>query len=273
MRLVLELVSPGSLLVDLGGLDPAVLKDLPLLEVGKLAIFVGSRPITLGECFRISRESSDVDELVLTGDTGRIMNAARGMSAGRLVVEGDAGPFAGAEMHAGELEIHGNAGDCVGAAMHAGLLRVSSCVGDWCGAALPGQEKGMDGGTILVEGNAGGHAGAGMRRGLLVIGGDCGSSAAERMLAGTVLCLGLVGSGAGVGMKRGSLVAGKSAGLLPGFLPAGAADPQWLRLYLSWLEKQHFRCQGFLGRNPPLRFTGDHLALGKGEVVVNEILE
>jgi formylmethanofuran dehydrogenase subunit C len=157
--------------------------------------------------------------------------------------------------------------------MRGGLLRVRGRAGDWCGAALPGQAKGMTGGTILVDGNVGAEAGAGMRRGLLVIGGDSGESTGVRMLAGTIFCFGRLGREAALEMKRGSLVARSSGALLPGFRPAGEADPEWLRLYLAWLRRLDISCPQTWDRQPPKRFTGDHLVTGKGEVLIYEILE
>jgi formylmethanofuran dehydrogenase subunit C len=74
-------------------------------------------------------------------------------------------------------------------------------------------------------------------------------------------------------MKRGSLVAGSSGALLPGFRPTGEADPEWLRLYLVSLRKLALPGLQFHDRQPPQRFTGDHLTIGKGEVLIYDIIE
>jgi formylmethanofuran dehydrogenase subunit C len=131
----------------------------------------------------------------------------------------------------------------------------------------------MTGGTLLVDGNVGNEAGAGMCRGLLVIGGDSGESLGARLLAGTIFCLGQFGKGAGLEMKRGSLVAGSSKHLLPGFRPAGEADLEWLRIYLTWLLRLGLTFPQDWDQRSPRRFTGDHLVMGKGEVLVYDILE
>lgn len=271
MRIELELISPGNLLIDLGGLCPSKLLSTPPGKIENLAVVFAGRPTTLGEHFKVRRSAAGRGEVVLSGDTRRILSAGRRMDAGRLVIEGNAGPFTGEEMMGGELEVSGNAGDCLGVAMCGGRLRVHGGAGDWCGAAQPGQIKGMTGGTIIVDGNVGAEAGAGMRRGLLVIGRDSGDTPGVRMLSGTIICLGKIGEGAGVEMKRGSLVAGSSRELLPGFRPTGA-DSEWLRVYLTWLYKlglTYFRT--WEGRLPK-RFTGDHLVSGKGEVLVYDLL-
>jgi len=273
MRIELELQSSGNLPLDLGTLRPSELVSLTTSQIEKLNMQVAGRPSRLGEHFKLRRFSAGRDELVLRGDTGRIACAGRRMQAGRLVIEGDAGPLAGAEMEGGELQVSGNAGDCLGAAMCGGLIRVRGNAGNGCGAALPGQVKGMCGGMIIVEGNVGAESGAGMCRGLLVIGGDSGEYTGLRILAGTILCLGQLGPGAGLEMKRGSLVAGKSRTLLPGFRLTGEADTEWLRITLAWLRRLALPCPPYWDLRPPRRFTGDHLGLGKGEVLIYEILE
>lgn len=273
MRVELELLSPGDPLVDFGALRPSEVLSLLPREIEKLTVLVAGRPSALGEYFKVAHSEGGRDEVVLRGATGRIVSAGRRMEAGRLMIDGEAGTFTGAEMSGGELEVFGNAGDCLGVAMRGGLLRVRGRAGDWCGAAQPGQAKGMTGGTILVDGDVGAETGAGMRRGLLVIGGDSGESPGVRMLAGTIFCSGRLGAGAGLEMKRGSLVAGSSAALLPGFRPAGEADPEWLRIYLAWLCRLGLPCPQAWDQRPPKCFTGDHLVTGKGEVLVYDILE
>jgi formylmethanofuran dehydrogenase subunit C len=273
MRVELELLPLGDLLIDLGELKPSKVLSLLPRETEKLTLIVAGHQTELGELFKVTHSECGRDELVLRGATGRIISAGRWMEAGRLVIDGEAGPFTGTEMSGGELEVFGNAGECLGVAMQGGLLRVHGRAGDWCGSALPGQVHGMNGGTILVDGDVGDEAGAGMRRGLLIIGGDSGKYPGERMLAGTIFCLGRLGAGAGLEMKRGSLVAGSSGALLPGFYPAGEADSEWLRIYLVWLQRFELPGLQVWNQQQPYRYTGDHLVTGKGEVLVHEILE
>lgn len=273
MSVELELLSADDLPVDIGALRPSEILSLSSREIETLPVQVAGRPSALAEHFRLTRSDNGKDELVLSGETRRIVSSGRRMDSGRLVIRGEAGPMTGAEMSGGELEVLGDAGDCLGAALRGGLLHVRGRAGDWCGAALPGQPQGMTGGTILVDGSVGAEAGAGMRRGLLVIGGDSGESTGARLLAGTIFCFGRLGRGAGLEMKRGSLVAGSSGMLLPGFRPAGEADPEWLRLYLAWLRGLNLPGPQAWVRQPPKRFTGDHLGTGKGEILIYDIVE
>lgn len=273
MKVDLELQSPCGFLVDLRTLSPSEVVNLRPKEIEKLIVGVGGSFAALGEFFKITYSMSGRDELTLSGATERIVSAGCGMENSRLTIDGDAGPYTGAGMSGGELHVYGNAGDCLGMAMSGGLIRVHGHAGDWCGAARPGQAEGMTGGIIIVDGDTGNESGAGMRRGLLVTGGNCGSFPGFRMLAGTIICLGQLGVGAGLEMKRGSLVAGSSEALLPGFWSTGEVDLEWLRIYLTWLNRFGFPCPQDWDGRVPKRFSGDHLVTGKGEVLVYDILE
>jgi formylmethanofuran dehydrogenase subunit C len=273
MRIELELLPTGDMSVDLGTFQPSRVLSLAPKEIEKLTVHLAGRPYPLGEHFKLRRSASGADELVYLGQTARIVSAGQRMNSGRLVIIGNAGPLTGEGMSGGELEVFGNAGDCLGLAMEGGVLKVQGSAGDWCGAAQLGQVNGMTGGTIIVGGNVGAECGAGMRRGLLVIGGDSGGYAGARMAAGTIFCLGQLGPGAGLEMKRGSLVAGRSAALMPGFRPAGEADAEWLRIYLTSFRRFGLTYPQSWDSQPPNRHTGDHLVAGKGEVLVYDILE
>ena len=82
-------------------------------------------------------------------------------TAGRLVVERDAGPRCGHGMSGARLFVHGSVGDEVGGAM--------------CG------------GEIVIRGHAGRRAGIGMTDGLLIIVGDCKADAGQGMTGGRII--------------------------------------------------------------------------------------
>lgn len=270
MRVVLETRQDCTGPISLKGINLPALFHLSQGEIWQLPLNHLSQPFVLGDVFKVDIRDSDGDEVVLRGDTRLLHYCGYGMDSGRVMVEGDAGACAGSGMSGGELVIEGNAGDCLGAAMSGGKISVQGNTGDWCGAALAGESKGMTGGVILTGGNAGSNLGNGMRRGLIAVAGNCKNYAGSCMLAGTILCLGEMGVGAGVGMRRGSLVAGTIQSILPGFSPAGLADTGWLRLYLNWLEENGFTMPASWLEKPPYRFSGDHLAAGKGEILAYE---
>jgi formylmethanofuran dehydrogenase subunit C len=273
MRIILETRPDTKIPVDLNLVGMDSITHQSTQEIAHLKVNIESQLANLGDVFTLTCQPASDDEVVLAGMTSLVHQAGQQMNMGKLIIDGNAGCYIGQEMSGGQIEIRGNAGDCLGIAMTGGLISVSGNTGDWCGAAKAGYKKGMEGGTILIKGNSGKETGAAMCRGLIAIGGDCGPYAGARMNAGTILCPGNLGEHAGVGMKRGSLIAGCSPSLLPGFKPAGYADPNWLHIYLNWLISVSFPVPPSWWQKNILRHTGDHLVSGKGEILVYEFNE
>jgi len=259
--------------IDLSMVHMDDIMHLSIKEIDHLRVMTGSQSANLGDVFSLTCQPTSDDAVILAGATGLVQAAGQQLHTAKLVIDGNAGCYTGQEMSGGQIEILGNADDCLGISMKGGMISVSGDAGDWCGAAKAGENKGMEGGTILVKGNSGKETGAAMCRGLVVIGGNCDPYTGARMNAGTILCLGYMGENAGVGMKRGSLVAGYSSSLLPAFRSAGHADPTWLHIYLNWLKSTSFPVSPSWWQNKILRFTGDHLVSGKGEILVYEFNE
>lgn len=270
MKVVLEVRQDLSHPVSLKGINLSGLFTLSRSEIQKVPLKHLNRSLSFGEIFTVNTAASDRDEVFFSGSTRRLNYCGHGLNSGRVIIEGNIGDYAGMEMSGGQLVIQGSAGDCLGVALSGGKVSVQGDTGNWCGTALAGESKGMTGGVILVGGNAGSNMGSAMRRGLIAIAGNCEKYAGSRMNAGTIICQGDIGTHPGIGMKRGSLVTGTIGTILPGFKPAGFADTGWLRLYLNWLQQNGFTIPpGWLERSPG-RFSGDHLASGKGELLAYE---
>jgi len=255
-------------LTDAGNLQPATLGTLDASALARHPL--GNTPCSpsIGDCFSIKSRGAD-PILLIEGDTHTLTGIGRGMQAGVLVVEGDAGPETGAAMRAGELSIKGNTGDLLGAGMRGGLIRVQGNTGNWIGAALPGAVSGMRGGSILIQGNAGDRVADRMRRGLIVVKGDTGAAAGAQMLAGTLVVLGKPGAAIGSGMRRGSILI-RDAQFAPGagFVHTGVhalGIIPLLRGYLAGLDPRLARALRAFTRVD--RFAGDRGCSGLGEVL------
>jgi formylmethanofuran dehydrogenase subunit C len=171
-------------------------------------------------------------------------------------------------MRGGKIVVEGNAEGWAGAEMHGGLIHVHGCAGHLVGAAYRGSRKGMTGGTIVIDGDAGNESGHTMRRGLIAIGGAAGDMLAFNMIAGTVLVLGECGIRPGAGMRRGTLglFGANPPPLLPTFRYGSTFQPLIMRMLLRNLHSKGFNIdQSLLAANLAL-YHGDLVALGKGEI-------
>jgi formylmethanofuran dehydrogenase subunit C len=236
-------------------------------EIARLPLQHGNAPAPLGDFFRVEGDAGD-GEVIVEGDCSRVKWLGAGMTRGRLRVEGDVGMHLGAEMSGGAIEVTGRAGDWVGAEMRGGFIHVHGDAGHLVGAAYRGSARGMRGGVILVDGKAGNEIGAVMRRGLIAVGGDTGDFPGVSLIAGTIVLFGRPGLRLGAGMKRGTIaVFGPLPPLLPTFRYDCTYRPVFLRLYLRQLLAWGFPLPGDVTDGAWRRYSGDLVALGKGEVL------
>jgi formylmethanofuran dehydrogenase subunit C len=248
-------------------ITPDQLAGKPALEIAKLSVQHGNAQAPLGDFFAVEGDSAD-QQLVIEGDCHRVKWIGAGMNSGRITVHGPVGMHLGAEMKGGTIEVHGCAGDWVGAEMRGGLIQVHGDVGHLLGAGYRGSPAGMRGGVLLVDGKAGNEVGGGMRRGFIAVGGDTGDFTGVSLIAGTVFVFGRLGLRPAAGMKRGTLACfGDAPVLLPTFRFDCVYRPVYLQIYLRQLQAYGFAAAERIQAGPVKRFSGDLVALGKGEVL------
>ena len=265
LRLTLRAAS--SIPVEAECLTPDQLAGKSALEIAKLPVQHGNRQESLGEFFTADGDASDQD-IHVEGDCSRVKWIGAGMTTGRITVHGDASMHLGSEMRGGEIVVHGNASDWVGAEMRGGAIHVHGNAGDLAGAAYRGSRLGMRGGVLLIDGNAGSEVGINMRRGLIAIAGNTGDFIGASMIAGTIFVFGQPGDRPGAGMKRGTLgFFGSQPRLLPTFRHDCAYRPPFLPFYLRQLRALGFPVEPALDYKTVHRFSGDLVALGKGEII------
>src|ERR1051326_5301602 len=85
---------------QVAGLSPAA--------IAAIALSCGNRPLAAGDLFDIA--AGDAGELIIAGGSDRLDHVGKGMTTGRITVEGEVGAYAGLAMTGGELRIAGNAG-------------------------------------------------------------------------------------------------------------------------------------------------------------------
>jgi formylmethanofuran dehydrogenase subunit C len=268
VTLVLALRGPPAAPVDAEALSPDRLAGLGRSEIERLELWHGNRRAAVGDLFAVS--GAGEDDVRIEGDLRRVARLGAGMGGGRLTLAGGAGMHAGAGMLGGELVVDGDAGDWAGAAMRGGRLVVRGSSVRPLGAADAGAPAGMRGGEILVHGDAGGEAGAGLRRGLIAVAGRVGEAAGLRALAGTIVALGGLGAHPGADMRRASIVATTAASLLPTYAHACSYRPPFVRLCLCRLRALGLPVADAQIEGRYARWSGDGLALRRGEILILE---
>jgi formylmethanofuran dehydrogenase subunit C len=268
MPLTLTLREPPEVPLETEGLTPDGLAARPRGEIEALTVWHGNRQAPLADFFAVSGDGAV--ELRVEGDLRRVKFLGAGMTAGRLVVVGDAGMHTGAGMRGGELVVEGDVDDFAGMGMRGGRLVVEGSAGHQLGGALPGVRAGMRGGEILVYGDAGDQVGAGLRRGLIAVAGRMGETAGLRMLAGTIVALGGLGATPGADMRRGTIVSMSEVRLLPTFAFACSYRPPFLRLYLRHLRELGLPLTEEQIEGRYARWSGDGLELRRGEILIYE---
>ncbi|MFN4258394.1 MAG: formylmethanofuran dehydrogenase subunit C [Gemmataceae bacterium] len=248
-------------------ITPDQLAGKSLAEIAALPVQHGNASVPLGEFFTVAGDASDHD-LVIEGDCGRVKWIGAGMKQGRVTIHGPVGMHLGSEMRGGEIIVHGPAGDWVGGEMRGGRIHVHGDAGHLVGAAYRGSRHGMRGGVLLIDGHAGNEVGGTMRRGLIVIGGNSGDFTGVSLIAGSIFVFGRPGIRPGAGMKRGTLAFfGPLPPLLPSFRYACTYQPVFMRLYLRQLRAWGFPLPDTIDAGGYRRYSGDLVALGKGEVL------
>ena len=271
MPLTLRPRTTAGPIVDGGGLRPEALAGLAD-DARRVRLGVGNASAEAGDLFELEGDGGD-SSLVFEGDFRKARGLASGMASGRVEVRGDAGPMLGMGMVGGSNEVRGSVGPWAGAEMRGGLIRVRGSAGDFLGAALPGSRVGMRDGLILVDGDAGEDVGLAMRRGLIAVGGRSGDGLGRGMVAGSIFAFGPVGGYPASGMKRGTLAlfGPGEPDLLPSFEPSGSFRPHFLTIYLRELRDRGFAVPEAAFAAPVVRYNGDRIEGGRGEVLVGSI--
>ncbi len=247
-------------------ITPEKLAGLSEAEVAALPLQYGNERVPLGEFFRVSGRFDG--EIWVEGDLSRVKMIGSGMSAGRIVVDGDVGMHLGAGMSGGEIVVQGNAGDWVAPDQSGGRITIHGNAGHLVGSAYRGSSIGGRGGEILIHGNAGNEIGNAMRAGLIAIGGSSGDFTGVNLRAGTLIVLGRLGMRPGAGMKRGSIVSMQPVPLLPTFGYACRYEPAFLRLYLLHLKRLGMPVSEAHIAGRYRRYSGDAIETNRGEILL-----
>ncbi len=203
-----------TLYLEAEAVTPDALAGKSLDQIRALPVYMGNEEFTLGEYFDIAgapgATAADT-KVVVKGDVSRVKYLGMKMSAGELVIEGNADMYVGAWMTGGTLTVKGDVDSFAGTGMKGGELTIMGNAGNYTGSAYRGDWRGMqggrirvkgnvrsdtgyfmNGGEIIVEGNADVHVGTHAEGGKIVIKGNAKSRLGGQMVEGTIILLGTV---------------------------------------------------------------------------------
>jgi len=106
---------------------PDVMVTLDNAGVRALPVYFGKRQCRIDDFFTVDGEKSD--EIDVHGDLKKVRWIGRGMTRGRISIDGNAGMHLGAYMKGGAIEVSGAASDWVGGEMSGGSIRVGGNAG------------------------------------------------------------------------------------------------------------------------------------------------
>src|SRR5438046_6619854 len=90
-------------------LTPDTIASLTMDEIRALPVYLGKRQRRVDDFFAVDGEAGD--ELEIRGDLRRVKWIGRGMTRGRIHIQGDVGMHLGSAMQGGAIEVSGDAGD------------------------------------------------------------------------------------------------------------------------------------------------------------------
>jgi formylmethanofuran dehydrogenase subunit C len=245
---------------------PDVMATLDHDAVCALPVFLGKRQCRIDDFFTVEGEKSD--EIDVRGDLRKVRWLGRGMTGGRISIDGNAGMHLGAYMKGGTIDVSGAASDWVGAEMSGGLIRVAGNAGGQIGAAYRGSPRGMTDGTIVIGGSAGLEVGMRMKRGLIIIGGPVRDFAGLEMKGGTIVLRSGAELRTGAWMQRGTIISLKQIPLLPSFLYSSSYVPSFMGVLVKHVAALKIALPWEPTAGAYQRFLGDTSVKGKGEILV-----
>lgn len=258
ITLTLKKKSPIALEFD--ELIPDKVFDWEKADFEKYQVPVGNRRFPLTDYFDIEVEGEAAGpeevKMILDGDFGRVKYIGCKMSAGEIIVNGDADLHCGAEMEGGKITVNGNAESYAGREMKGGELEIMGNTREFCGCSYIGDWRGMSGGKITLHGSAGKQLGECLSGGEIYVKGDCDILAGIHMNKGFIQIDGDVTRWPGGQMKNGNiLVKGKLGILLEGFV------------YDSVVADPVIDGKSFSGKY--IKYNGDIAVNGKGNLYLN----
>ena len=146
-------------------------------EIQSIEVWMGNNRVSLGDLFSVRVEGSGAPadvKIVMEGDFSRVKRIGEGMTAGLIIIKGNADMHLGAKMNGGKITVAGNVDSWAGREMKGGEIIIEGNAGYYLGSGYRGETCGMRGGKITVMGSALDYVGEHMCGGEITVKGDAG---------------------------------------------------------------------------------------------------
>ena len=211
---------PG-LFLEADSISPDMFAGKKTDEIADLPVYIGKEEHRLGDFFEVSGSAGATaadTKVIVNGDLSRVKYIGMKMTAGEVVVNGNADMYVGAWMIGGKITVNGNVDAFAGTGMKGGEIVINGNAGNYLGSAYRGDWRGMSGGKITVKGDAGSDLGTFMNGGEIVVGGNVDVHVGTHAEGGKIVIKGNAKSRLGGQMVEGEIyVFGDIDLMMPGF--------------------------------------------------------
>lgn len=243
-----------TLMLEAEAISPDGLAGKSLDQIKALPVHMGREQFTIGEYFDVTGATSATageTKVVVKGDLSRVKYLGTKMSAGELVIEGNADMYVGAWMSGGKLTAKGSVDGFAGTGMKGGELLIEGNAGNYLGSAYRGDWRGMQAGLIRVKGNVGSDTGYFMNGGEIIIEGNADVHVGTHAEGGKIVIKGNAKSRVGGQMVEGTIILfGTVDVMMPGFKYIGDEEIEVdgqktvMSAYIGDLGERHRKRKG-----------------------------
>jgi formylmethanofuran dehydrogenase subunit C len=219
----LTLTNPPELMLEGQNITPDNFAGKKAAEIAALDVWEGKQKSPLGKYFTVAGDGGATaaeTKIVLRGDCTRVKRVGQQMTAGEIVIEGNADMYIGGWMKGGKIHVKGNVDSFCGIGMEGGELIIDGNAGAHLGSSPRGEWRGMQGGLIRVAGSVKNDTAT-------FIGGDADIHVSTHGEGGTVIIKGNAKGRVGGQMVKGDVyVFGTIENPLPGFQKVGEVEQE-----------------------------------------------
>jgi formylmethanofuran dehydrogenase subunit C len=227
---ILTLTNPPELMLEGQNITPDNFAGKKAAEIAALDVWEGKQKSPLGNYFTVAGDGGATaveTKIILRGDCTRVKRIGQQMTAGEIVIEGNADMYIGGWMKGGKIHVRGNVDSFCGIGMEGGELVIDGNAGHHLGASPRGEWRGMQGGLIRVAGDVGNDTATFINGGTIIVGGDADIHVSTHGEGGTVIIKGNAKGRVGGQMVKGDIyVYGMIENPLPGFKMVGEVEQE-----------------------------------------------